>query len=374
MRHKKAKDKNPLNKINKNYLFLIPAFFVVSFSYFHDKSKNSSLVAKSMTYNSDKTSLKYPENKHQTSNKEKTPSKRQKEFTNSYLYVTAANEEKADQKKNTVKNFTSDSSGFDSISEKIKTRGLLADNSSDMAFQKNQVPESPLLPSLLQVGGNYTHVNLNPDGESSFHGNLGGLQGSYIYRPANNLYAGVTLNWSQGNMTGISGSRFLLYIDTQERIGYTFASAQKKWLMSLFSGLGYRHMGHHVKPSSGESLRYGYNEIYVPVGLLSSYACSSWFSWGLGLTWMPQVFPTVSISTQKDSNWSLSYKLANFYVELPMTFAVTKKRNFLITFNPFYQKWNDGYTTATPLLGVSSTLTSNNYNFWGANLNLGYAF
>jgi len=224
------------------------------------------------------------------------------------------------------------------------------------------------------VGGNYTHINLNPDGESSFHGNLGGLQGSYIYRPVNNLYAGVTLNWSQGNMTGISGSRFLLYIDTQERIGYTFASEEKKWLMTIFSGLGYRHMGHHVKPSTGEALRYGYNEIYVPVGLLSSYACSSWFSWGIGLTWMPQVFPTVSISTKKDSNWSLSYKLANFYVELPMTFAVTKKRNFLITFNPFYQKWNDGYTTATPLLGLSSTLTSNNYNFWGADLNLGYAF
>ena len=30
---------------------------------------------------------------------------------------------------------------------------------------------------------------------------------------------------------------------------------------------------------------------------------------------MPQVFPTVSISTQKGNNWSLSYKLANFYAD-----------------------------------------------------------
>ncbi|MCX6990657.1 MAG: hypothetical protein NTX49_06325 [Chlamydiae bacterium] len=374
MSHKKAKDKKPLNTINRNYLFLIPAFFVVSFSYFHDKNKNTSLVAQSMTYNSDASTSKHPKNKSAISNKKKAPSKMQKEFTNSYLYATPANEQNTNKKKNTAKNINSNTSAFDSLSKKIKYSGLLADNSSDMAFQKKQLPESTQLPSVLQAGVNYTHVNLNPDGNSSFHGNLGGLQGSYIYRPANNLYAGATLTWSQGKSTGNAGSRYLLYIDTQERLGYTFASKEKKWLMTLFSGLGYRHMGHHLKPSSGDSLRFGYNELYVPVGLLSTYACSSWFSWGLGLTWMPQVFPTVSITPQSGNNWSLSYELANFYVELPMTFAVTKKRNFLITFNPFYQKWKDGHTTAKTSSGLSLGLPSNDYNFWGADLNFGYAF
>ena len=263
MGYKKEKEDSKFKKIDKNYLFLIPAIFVVSFSYFHEKNKSKSLVCQTMTYDAKRSTGISPKDKTSLSTKQAVSSKREKEFTNSYLLATPAN-----TKKNTATNQSNKASSFNTFAKKMISRGLIADNSSDMTFQKNHLSESPLLSSALQVGGNYTHINLNPNEGTALHGNLGGAQGSYIYRPAHDLYAGVTLTWSQGNMTGITGSNYLLYIDTQERIGYTFASAQKKWLVSLFSGLGYRHTGFHETPSTEQSVRYRYNEIYVPVGLL----------------------------------------------------------------------------------------------------------
>lgn len=262
-------------------------------------------------------------------------------------------------------------------SKTIEQKKLIADNASDMPAQKNysdSISEKPYYPSRLQIGPNYTRVNLKPDGLSSFNGNLWGAQGSYEYKPANDLYTGVTLTWSQGDLDGLAGSRYLLYIDAQERLGYTFASEEKRWLVTLFSGAGYRYLGHHLNPSKGNSVHYRYNEFYIPVGLISNYQCSSWFSWGLGLTWMPQVFPTVNTSLDHGNNWSLNHKLANFLVEMPLDFALTKSRKFHITFNPFYQDWSDGHSTAKTSSGARLALPSNDYTFWGADLNFGYYF
>ena len=228
--------------------------------------------------------------------------------------------------------------------------------------------------SRLQIGVNYTRVYLNPHGHSSFDGNLGGLQGIYEYRPMNHFYGGAKLAWKEGNTDGSAGKRSLIYIDVQERLGYTFAFDHNDWLMTLFTGFGYRYLGQKFSSKDDASLKFRYNEFYVPVGLLTDYAVNSWFSFGMGLTWMPQVYPTVSIVPLKGARWTLTNTLVNFFVEFPLLFTLTDDKRFLLILNPFYEHWEDGHTTAKSASGISLGLPGNDYNFFGADLNFVYRF
>lgn len=233
---------------------------------------------------------------------------------------------------------------------------------------QNSAPGTELK-SRLKVGGNYTHVNLKPHGNPSFRGNLGGAQGLYEYRSANCFYGAAKLDWKEGRTHG-DGKRSLLYIDVQERLGYTFGSSD--WLLTLFSGFGYRHLGHKLEKHG--SLRLRYNEFYFPVGLITDYNVNSWFAVGLGFTWMPQVFPTVTISPLKGARWKLTNTLDNFSVEFPFDFTLTENKRFHLIFSPFYEHWQDGHTTAKSSTGEKLGLRGNSYNFWGALLNFGYYF
>jgi hypothetical protein len=122
--------------------------------------------------------------------------------------------------------------------------------------------------SRFQVGANYTHASIKIHGQPLFHGNLGGLQGSYEYRPWDRFYGAVRLAWKQGETVGGNQKRDLVYVDVQERLGYTFASNSRRGLLSLFSGLGYRYLSHKLKQHSESNLKFSYNEIYIPVGFL----------------------------------------------------------------------------------------------------------
>lgn len=137
----------------------------------------------------------------------------------------------------------------------------------------------------------------NPDGNHAFHGNLGGAQGIYEYRPLNDFYAGVKFFWKQGITDGGSaGKRFIFYIDVQERMGYTAVIKRGVSEISLYSGIGYHYLNHKLTTSGNAPLRFGYNEFYVPVGFALNNNFYSWFAWGVNATWMPQVFSTVSNS------------------------------------------------------------------------------
>src|SRR3989338_1604616 len=76
--------------------------------------------------------------------------------------------------------------------------------------------------SRIQLGADYTYLIFDPEDNTSFDGNLGGLQGLYEYRPMEDIYAGLKFAWKQGSTSGSSGERSMLYIDAEERIGYTF--------------------------------------------------------------------------------------------------------------------------------------------------------
>ena len=248
------------------------------------------------------------------------------------------------------------------------------DQPCDSSPERSSKRPMKQFPHRIQIGGNYTRVNLKPQGSSSFNGNLGGAQGIYEYRPMNRFYGAAKLAWKEGDTHGASGKRSLLYIDTQERLGYTFGSKQGDWRLTLFSGFGYRYDGQELKPKHGSSVTFNYNEFYIPVGFLADHAFSSCFHLGINFTWMPQVFPTVGIQPLKGARWDLTYKLANFFVEMPFTFIFGRSHRWAIIFNPFYERWQDGHSFAKTSTGLKLGLPGNTYNFWGADLNLAYSF
>lgn len=146
------------------------------------------------------------------------------------------------------------------------------------------------------------------------------------------------------------------------------------WRMSLFSGLGYRHNGQKHDPKQGHSVQFNYNQIYIPVGFLTNYDPCWWFGIGGDFTWMPQVYPTLAIVPLKGARWVTTCTFNNFYVEMPITFTLTRNKRYQIILNPFYQHWADGHTTAKASDGQTLGLPGNTYNFYGFDVNFGFCF
>ena len=84
---------------------------------------------------------------------------------------------------------------------------------------KEKKPTPPPEPVFyIKAGPHYTHVNLKPQHNSSFRGNLGGAQALFEYRPLDQIYGGVGFLWSQGQIHGESGKRFLLDFHPEIRL------------------------------------------------------------------------------------------------------------------------------------------------------------
>lgn len=218
--------------------------------------------------------------------------------------------------------------------------------------------------SHLQIGANYTYVHIKPKGLPSSKGNLGGLQGLYEYQRPDCIYGGVSLAWRQGDTTGANGGRSLLAFDAQERFGYSWGCCQKGRILSLFSGLGYRHYDEKVT-SSGNKVSFYYNELYIPVGFILNGQIHSIFSMGLNFQWMPQVYPTLTIVPLKGARWILKTEIANFRTELPMTFCLSKQYHLSVVLQPYFEYWRDGHTSAKTQLGTVLHIPGNTYFFGG---------
>ena len=228
--------------------------------------------------------------------------------------------------------------------------------------------------STLQFGVNYSHVNITIPDQSSFEGDLGGIQASYEYRPWDSIYGGLRVAWREGNTENSSASRYLVYVDVQERLGYSFTLPCMDWALTIFSGFGYRYLGHKLEQSGESPINFEYNEFYIPVGFLSEYFLNSWLSIGLNFTWMPQVFPTVEIAPLKGARWIIKNSISNVLVEVPLIFFITQDQCYSLILKPFYEHWKDGHSTAKTSTGNALGLPSNTYNFWGAELNFAFLF
>lgn len=227
--------------------------------------------------------------------------------------------------------------------------------------------------SSLRIGGSYSYVWLTPEGDSAFQGSLGGAQGIYEYRPKNRIYEAVKFSWRQGATHESSNHRFLLDFDVHERIGYTVANEERPWQYTVFTGVGYRYLGHTLKQPALSTLIFNYNEFYIPVGLLLDRQFSDLCRAGLNILWMPQVYPAVTIIPLNGANWIIQRTLANFLVELPITFQ-SRCEQFALEIKPFFEYWQDGKTTAVSQSGIPLSLPRNTYLFAGAEINLGWMF
>ncbi|MBP9840940.1 MAG: hypothetical protein KBC64_00765 [Simkaniaceae bacterium] len=252
--------------------------------------------------------------------------------------------------------------------------------SRQLACSHSSIPEGQTNPDLidlffshLQVGASYTRVKMMPHGNSVFNGDLGGLQGLYEFRTADRIYGGLKLAWRQGPMTGSEGKRTMIDGDIQERIGYTFGCSSHRSKLSLYTGFGFRYLRENYMPKTGDSVKFKYQEFYVPVGFLYDYQFSRMFDLGLNFTWMPQVYPTVTIVPLKGCRWIITDTIANFLVEVPFTFT-SKSRRVSLIFKPFFQYWQDGHTTAETATGLILGLPGNTYLFGGIEANLCYSF
>ncbi|GEM_PF-4716098 len=236
----------------------------------------------------------------------------------------------------------------------------------------NSPPALIELNSRFQIGGNYTYIHFKPKGHHSFNGNLGGAQAFYEYRPSNQFYGAAKFIWRQGTMHGHCQKRTFTNYEGFERLGYTFA--RDDWDLSLYTGFGYHYLKQRLSPKSGGSVRFIFNEFYVPLGWLGNYRANSWFTVGIDFTWMPQVFSSVSIFPLGGARWSLENSLTNIYVAIPHTFTLTNDNKFQIILNPFYVHWQDGHSTAKSSSGVALGLPKNLYNYYGVDVNFAYRF
>lgn len=229
------------------------------------------------------------------------------------------------------------------------------------------------LSSHFHIGGNYTYIEFKPKANPSFNGHLGGIQTGYDYREENALYEGVKLTYRQGKLSRSSSSRSIRDFDGQGRIGYTFQRSH--FLLTPFTGFGWRYIRHNLKQTREFSLKFDFNEVYIPLGVYTDFCINPCFSIGLKGTWMPQVFSTVKIKPIGRVRWDLEKTLKNVMVELPLTYYFPRKNViWSLQLNPFFQYWKDGKTLASTTRGTSLDLPSNIYKLWGAEINLGCSF
>ncbi len=228
----------------------------------------------------------------------------------------------------------------------------------------------------LFIGVNYTRSHIKPDDHSSFEGNMYGVQGMYQYRPLNGIYLGIRSSGRYGSNHGDSGRRDLLDVDVHERIGYTAALSCHRMMLTPYTGFGFRHLSHHLKPKEGLSIKLHYNEFYIPVGFLTEYEITRCFSIGLNGVWMPTVYPTLTINVTNGTRWVLKKTYKNFNVALPLIFHNTKVvgRCLSIVLKPYFELWQDGRTKAKTQFDEPLGLPKNTYTFWGINLDIRYAF
>lgn len=227
--------------------------------------------------------------------------------------------------------------------------------------------------SHVEIGGNYTYAHVSPSGHSSTQGSLGGIHALYEFKTPNRIYGALRGAWWQGNTDSSGESRFIVAVDAQERIGYTWGSLRKGRMFSLFSGLGYRRYAEKVK-QSGSSVKFYYNELYIPLGFLLKGRINSVLSMGFNFQWMPQVYPTLTIVPLDGARWILNNKIANFRAELPFIMCVSRKNHLSLTLQPFFEFWQDGHTSARTKLGTTLNVPGNTYLFGGIDLNLRYSF
>lgn len=234
----------------------------------------------------------------------------------------------------------------------------------------------PANDSEIFIGGEYSHINLKGYGDRNLNGNFGGIQVGIENKPSSGWYQGIKFKWREGTLKGDATSVQLTNCDSQARLGYTFCLDHANLEITPFIGFGWNYLGHkfHAEGAGGR-LRFDYNEMYLPVGLMFNYSICDCMDVGLTTIWMPQFFPSVNIIPNNHIRWTLHETYQNIYAELPLTYQVCFNGMALkFSFVPSYEFWQDGASQAKTTNGIPLALPKNTYNIWGAEINLGVSF
>ena len=200
--------------------------------------------------------------------------------------------------------------------------------------------------SRLTVGSGYTFLQ-----QGQGNGNLGAFYSSYIYQSVGQFYSGITFKWEEGSIQVSERNKRLLDIDTQERLGYTFGQAHRNWILSLFTGLGYRYLNQE-EVWFNVSFSSSHNNLYVPVGLFIEGKIGPYLQLGVSGQWRPQVYSAMTISSRHGITWITERKLANFLLEVPFRVKAHSNYQIYLTLNPFMDFWQEGQTLAEFLGGL----------------------
>lgn len=228
----------------------------------------------------------------------------------------------------------------------------------------------------VSLGGNYTRARFTPTDECNYWGNMGGAQGLYEYKPVEGSYFALGLYWKAGTLSGSYGKNITNDYNAVERLGYTLDLGCNN--LTLFSGFGFRTISHNVSYSNTLlpflSTQYNYYELYIPVGIIFRGDLSSNLTYSIRFQWSPQVFTSVRIAPQGGAYWSISRQLGNYLVEIPFTYAFDRCKRYNLVVSPYYERWNDGSSSAVTSGGTPLNLVSNTYDFYGVNIDFRYAF
>lgn len=245
--------------------------------------------------------------------------------------------------------------------------GILAQKEPSQSVAKEKRKSNPFH-SRLQLGGDYTYLHLTPQRKAAFNGSLAGAQGMYECWSNFHFYSGVKFNWRQGTVTQHSKHRSIVYMDGQARIGSIIGSKKDGTSWTIFTGFGY----HYLKQEQRRFDR-KYNEFYIPLGMSMEYAATSWFTFDINVTWMPQVISNVKVNSSKGGHRNLTKRISNFNFGLPFDF-MTKGKRFHVIVTPFGEYWQDGAGRSIKKSGRTVKIRSNTYQYWGVDLNLGLCF
>jgi hypothetical protein len=217
--------------------------------------------------------------------------------------------------------------------------------------------------------GNTNDVTATPN---PFTGWLGGFIAGYEYRKPASLYAVLDFSYALGTIsthgTG-NNSRYVHDEILEARVGYN--GVLKHWLISPYTGGGFRWNIQHRRSGELASLTFDYYKIYIPLGLLVNYLPHPAVNVGIDVEWMPDVLSMVSLSSLKGAFWKLERK-NNYFVELPCLLTYANRWEFGII--PFWIRFADGDSTAKTESGIDLGLDNQFTNDWGGRISLGVHF
>ncbi len=170
--------------------------------------------------------------------------------------------------------------------------------------------------------------------------------------------------------------RTIYDVEAEGRFGYHYQGLQGyRMEVSPYIGFGFNYFyQRRNNTDQSPSILYEYYKYYLPVGFLFNYRVFRWFYFGFHFKWFPDIDPTLHIGFIKRGRWILVKENNQLLAQVPLTFRFGCKRQWDISFVPYWERKKDGGTDAIAPTGVELGIPKQTLIYWGGNVNIGYSF